>query len=109
MVAEILFECAQKGASSYDLIGGLFRQMATENPARGGRFQNVQYFNGGLFEVVDRIELKRPESYRLHEAARYNDWSKVRPEIFGTLFRDSMDKNLLRLREVSKRKPDRQT
>ena len=52
----------------------------------------VPYFNGGLFEVVDPIELKRPESYRLHEAARYNDWSKVRPEIFGALFQESMDK-----------------
>ena len=66
--------------------------MATREKARGGRFEKVDYFNGGLFEIVDPIELKRAESYRLHEAARYNDWSKVRPEIFGTLFQDSMDK-----------------
>ncbi len=92
IVTELLFECAEKGASSYDLIGGLFRQMATREKARGGRFDNVDYFNGGLFEVVDPIDLKRPESYRLHEAARYNDWSKVRPEIFGALFQESMDK-----------------
>lgn len=92
IVTELLFECAEKGASSFDLIGGLFRQMATREKARGGRFDNVDYFNGGLFEVVDPIELKRPESYRLHDAARYNDWSKVRPEIFGALFQESMDK-----------------
>jgi SAM-dependent methyltransferase len=92
IVTELLYECAEKGASSFDLIGGLFRQMATAEKARGGRFANIDYFNGGLFEVVDPIDLKRPESYRLHEAARYNDWSKVRPEIFGTLFQDSMDK-----------------
>jgi SAM-dependent methyltransferase len=92
IVTELLFECAEKGGSSYDLIGGLFRQMATREKARGGRFDNVDYFNGGLFEVVDPIELKRPESYRLHDAARYNDWSKVRPEIFGALFQESMDK-----------------
>jgi SAM-dependent methyltransferase len=92
IVTELLYECAEKGGSSYDLIGSLFRQMATLEKARGGRFENVDYFNGGLFEVVDPIELKRPEAYRLHEAARYNDWSKVRPEIFGTLFQDSMDK-----------------
>jgi SAM-dependent methyltransferase len=92
IVTELLYECAEKDASSYDLIGSLFRQMATAEKARGGRFEKVDYFNGGLFEVVDPIELKRPESYRLHEAARYNDWSKVRPEIFGTLFQDSMDK-----------------
>lgn len=92
IVTDVLYECAEKGASSYDLIGGLFRQMATREKARGGRFEKVDYFNGGLFEIVDPIELKRAESYRLHEAARYNDWSKVRPEIFGTLFQDSMDK-----------------
>jgi SAM-dependent methyltransferase len=91
ILSGLLYECAEQGGSSFDLIGGLFRQMATKEPARGGRFQDVQYFNGGLFEVVDPIELKRPEAYRLHESAR-NDWSKVRPEIFGTLFQDSMDK-----------------
>lgn len=50
----------------------------------------VSYFNGGLFAVVDAIELKRPEAYRLCESA-VEDWSKVRPEIFGALFQDSMD------------------
>jgi hypothetical protein len=92
IVTDLLYECAEKGASSYDLIGSLFRQMASDEPARAGRFEDVNYFNGGLFEVVDPIELKRPEAYRLHDAARYNDWGKVRPEIFGTLFQDSMDK-----------------
>lgn len=90
MVVELLRECAE-GASSYDLIGGLFRQMATERKASGGRYVDVQYFNGGLFNVVDPIELKRPEAYRLCESA-IEDWSKVRPEIFGTLFQDSTDK-----------------
>ncbi|HEX7516698.1 MAG TPA: DNA methyltransferase [Chthoniobacterales bacterium] len=92
IVSELLYECAEKGGSSYDLIGSLFRQMASSEPARAGRFEGVNYFNGGLFEIVDPIELKRPEAYRLHDAARYNDWGRVRPEIFGTLFQDSMDK-----------------
>jgi SAM-dependent methyltransferase len=92
LVTEILYECAEKNASPYDLIGGLFRQMATREKARGGRFEKVDYFNGGLFEVVDPIELKRAESYRLHEAARNNKWRHVRPEIFGTLFQESMHK-----------------
>ena len=92
IVTELLEECAERGGSSYDLLGGLFRQMATEEPARGGRYQGVRYFNGGLFAVVDPIELKRSEAYALHDAARHNDWSKVKPEIFGTLFQASMDK-----------------
>jgi SAM-dependent methyltransferase len=91
LLIELLHECADQGGSSYDLIGGLFRQMASEREATGGRFVNVQYFNGGLFAVVDPIELKRAEAYRLCESAA-EDWSKVRPEIFGTLFQDSMDK-----------------
>src|SRR5438552_13553689 len=91
LVSELLRECAEQGASSYDLIGGLFRQMASAREATGGRFVNVQYFNGGLFSVVDPIELKRAEAYRLCESAAEN-WAHVRPEIFGTLFQDSMDK-----------------
>jgi N-6 DNA Methylase len=90
LVSELLHECADEGGSSYDLIGGLFRQMASAREATGGRFVNVQYFNGGLFAVVDPIELKRAEAYRLCESAAEN-WAHVRPEIFGTLFQDSMD------------------
>lgn len=84
LVLELLTECADNGASSYDLLGGLFRQMASKETARGGRFEKVDYFNSGLFEVVDPIELKRAEAYRLREST-VEDWSKVRPEIFGTL------------------------
>jgi type II restriction/modification system DNA methylase subunit YeeA len=90
LVSELLHECAEEGGSSYDLIGGLFRQMASSRGASGGRFINVQYFNGGLFAVVDPVELKRAEAYRLCESAAEN-WAHVRPEIFGTLFQDSMD------------------
>ena len=76
---------------SYDLLGGLFRQMATDQPARGGRFAEVQYFNGGLFQTVDPVALKHAEAHELHESALRNDWSQVKPEIFGTLFQQSMD------------------
>src|SRR5437764_5526610 len=91
LVSDLLHECADQGASSYDLIGGLFRQMASEHVEPAGRYKGVEYFNGGLIEVVEPIELKRPEAYRLCESAA-EDWSKVRPEIFGALFQDSMDK-----------------
>jgi SAM-dependent methyltransferase len=91
LLSELLRECAETGGSSFDLIGGLFRQMASPRKAGGGRYVDVQYFNGGLFEVVDPIELKQAEAYRLCQSAA-EDWSKVRPEIFGALFQDSMDK-----------------
>jgi len=91
IVTQTLKDCLE-GQSSYDLLGGLFRQMNSQQPAEGGRFQNVDYFNGGLFAVIDPVELKHPELYALHDAAHHGDWSQVKPEIFGTLFQESMDK-----------------
>ena len=88
----VLADCAAKPTESYDLLGGLFRQMANPEKARGGRFAEVPYFNGGLFALVDPITLKLEEAYTLHQAALVNDWSQVKPEIFGTLFQHSMDK-----------------
>ncbi len=85
----LLQDCKGKG-SSYDLLGGLFRQMASPTPAEGGRYVGVPYFNGGLFHVVEPIELKVIELTMLTDAAT-EDWSKVHPVIFGTLFEQSMD------------------
>ncbi len=81
---------ALAGQSAYDLFGGLFRQMNSPEQARGGRWQGVDYFNGGLFATIDPIDVKHAELYALETAAR-EDWSKVKPEIFGTLFQSSMD------------------
>jgi hypothetical protein len=88
---EVLNDCKKPGGSSFDLLGGLFRQMASKKPADGGRFQDVDYFNGGIFNVVDPVDLSAMELTLLHEAAQEN-WSKVNPAIFGTLFEGSMDK-----------------
>ena len=90
ILARLIAECRDKGESSYDLIGGLFRQMNTETPARGGRFTEVPYFNGGLFSVVDPIELQ-PAELALLAKASDRKWDMVKPEIFGTLFQASMD------------------
>ncbi len=61
------------------------------NPARsGGRFKGIRYFNGGLFAEPARLELDDTELVLLRKAAKDN-WSKVQPEIFGTLFQHSMD------------------
>ncbi len=92
MVTTLLADCVEKPAESYDLLGGLFRQMADPDKARGGRFADVPYFNGGLFAVVDPVTLKHGEAFSLHHAALANDWSQVKPEIFGTLFQHSMEK-----------------
>ncbi len=90
LFTKLVNECSDAGGSAYDLLGGLFRQMNTETPARGGRYQGVPYFNGGLFAEVDPIDLTPAEIATLAEAADF-DWSMVKPEIFGTLFQSSMD------------------
>lgn len=89
LVRSLLEDC-QKGGSSYDLLGGLFQQMNTREAARGGRYKDVPYFNGGLFQTVAPIELTPTEIERLLVASDYN-WSKVQPVIFGSLFESSMD------------------
>lgn len=87
---ELAHECFTKGTSSYDLIGGLFNQMNRKEPARGGRFKDVDYFNGGLFAVVEPIELEKPELELLRDSAK-EQWRGVNPAIFGGLFQSSMD------------------
>lgn len=88
-VTRLLDECGSP-AESYDLIGNLFVEMNTPGRTTGGRYRGVNFFNGGLFRQPARIELAGGEIDLLRNAAR-KDWSKVRPEIFGTLFEHSLD------------------
>lgn len=83
-------DARQGKGSSYDLFGGLFRQMDSKEPARGGRFQGIPHFNGGLFSKVDPIDLNKEELHFLHEAALKHNWAKIQPQIFGVLFQSSM-------------------
>lgn len=78
------------GAQAYDLLFGLFREMDTPGITSGGRYRGTPYFNGGLFDSITPFELTRSELNDLSEAASTN-WSAVRPEIFGTLFEQSME------------------
>lgn len=91
LFSELLDEC-KSGASSYDLLGSLFRQMNNPEQARGGRFKDVRYFNGGVFQSIEPVELTRDEIDSLLSASAEN-WSKVQPPIFGTLFQSSMDRD----------------
>jgi hypothetical protein len=79
------------GRSSYDLLGSLFHQMNSPKAARAGRYKLVPYFNGGIFAKVDPVELNPSELELLSEACSEN-WGKINPAIFGTLFQSSMDK-----------------
>jgi hypothetical protein len=87
-VAGILDDCTTS-VDSYDLIGGLFAAMNARPSPTGGRYKGVAYFNGGLFANPARLELGDTELVLLREATK-SDWSKVQPEIFGTLFQHSL-------------------
>jgi hypothetical protein len=92
MFTSLLDECRKAEnptATSYDLIGNLFKQMNDPKPARGGRYAGVDYFNGGLFAKVEPLELQPAAIGLLFEAAKEN-WSKVQPVIFGTIFEGSL-------------------
>ena len=91
IVTRVLGDAVKDPTSSYDLLGGLFRAMNTKGVTDGGRFAGVDYFNGGLFTEIDPVELRSAELHLLEAAAR-EDWSAVKPEIFGTIFQQSMDK-----------------
>jgi SAM-dependent methyltransferase len=79
-------------SDSYDLIGGLFEAMNRPGGNSGGRYKGVRYFNGGIFAQPARVELHEDELAQIREACN-SDWSKVSPEIFGTLFEHSMGKD----------------
>jgi hypothetical protein len=91
---DIFISCIEdclKRESSYDVIGGLFQAMNQPGVTPAGRYKGVDYFNGGLFSKIHPIELTKDELNGLNTIAR-EDWSKVRPAIFGTLFQATADK-----------------
>lgn len=92
-VTALVRDCLEEGLSSYDLIGGLFRQMNDPKPAKAGRYVGVPYFNGGLFSEILPIELTEFELKLIagNNGIASRNWSKVNPAIFGTLFQQSMD------------------
>jgi len=93
----LIDECVEKeGAGydkvpeTYDLIAGLFREMNSIGITPSGRYKDVDYFNGGLFEIIDPIELSIKELDLLEIACRKN-WKHINPSIFGSIFEGFMN------------------
>lgn len=82
-------ECLN-GKSSYDVLSALFREMDQPGITPAGQFKGVDYFNGGLFSTVYPLELTGEELKMLEDSA-LEDWSKVRPAIFGSIFESAID------------------
>ncbi len=81
-----------KVPDTYDLIGGLFREMNNKGITPSGRYKDVDYFNGGLFEKIIPIELSKKEVEHMDVACTKN-WRNINPAIFGAIFEGGMDKD----------------
>jgi len=81
-----------KSDNAHDLMALLFTMMNyPRHKRRSGRFHNVDYFNGGIFQEIHPLSLSANQMNWLERAAS-EDWSKIRPAIFGNIFEYSLDK-----------------
>jgi type II restriction/modification system DNA methylase subunit YeeA len=78
---------------SYNYIGELFYEMNRQGKPTGGKYAEVAYFNGGMFDTILPIELTRQEIEALRKASK-QDWKNVNPAIFGSVFEQSMERDL---------------
>ncbi len=92
LFSRLIKECLDTKASSYDLVGGLFREMNTPNRTPAGRYKDVDYFNGGIFQTTYSFELTDYELNCLWGAANY-EWANVNPAIFGSIFEAVMERD----------------
>lgn len=53
-------------------------------------FEQVEWFNGGLFDDDEALPLEKDDIKAVLEAARL-DWAEIDPSIFGTLFERGLD------------------
>lgn len=69
------------------LVKQLFHAMS-----KGGRvgYDDVEWFNGGLFDDDDALPLNADQIRRVRDAAGL-DWSAIDPSILGTLFERGLD------------------
>jgi type II restriction/modification system DNA methylase subunit YeeA len=81
---------ASKGRSDVftNALAELFAKMSRD----GGLFgtEEIDWFNGGLFESGDVLPLTGSEIATLLEVSRLN-WALIEPAIFGTLFERGLD------------------
>lgn len=92
-IYKILEDAVQKDIKTQKEMTDLFIAMSNKDiNKKPKKYKDIPYFNGGIFEDVETVELNFKELDLLFDAAK-KDWSKVRPSIFGSIFESSMDQN----------------
>jgi hypothetical protein len=68
-------------------LAELFAKMRT-----GGFFgaDVVRWFNGGLFDDAEPLDLEQRDLKLIADTADEHDWSQIEPAIFGTLFEEAL-------------------
>lgn len=71
------------------------KQLFTAMQEKGGQYGNddIAWFNGGLFKVINIPDLNITDLAILWRAANELDWRSIDPTIFGTLFERGLDPN----------------
>jgi type II restriction/modification system DNA methylase subunit YeeA len=87
LFSEILDRAKTKPDIATALLKQLFSAMRS-----GGLFgvDEIEWFNGGLFDDDSALPLTRADIKTIGEAAAF-DWSDIEPSIFGTLFERGLD------------------
>ena len=87
LFSKLLENCTRKPERFEPQIRSLFAAMAT-----GGDFgvDEIDWFNGGLFDGDDTLPVSEADIKRLLKASQL-DWSNIEPSIFGTLFERGLD------------------
>ena len=87
MFTKMLHHARRKPGDFSELAGDLFEAMTV-----GGRvgFEEVAWFNGGLFDDSAALPLERSDIDVVLKAAAL-DWSEIDPSILGTLFERGLD------------------
>lgn len=85
--SQILDRSKTKPDIATSMLNQLFAAMRS-----GGLFgvDEIEWFNGGLFDDDTALPLTRADIKLIGEAAAY-DWSDIDPSIFGTLFERGLD------------------
>lgn len=71
------------------------KHLFTAMQEKGGQYGNddIAWFNGGLFKVINIPDLNITDLAILWRAANELDWRSIDPTIFGTLFERGLDPN----------------
>ena len=87
MFSRMLDSAFRRPAEAQEIAAELFRVMRT-----GGRigFEQVDWFNGGLFNDETALPLNKDDITLARRAAAL-DWAEIDPSIFGTLFERGLD------------------